>query len=680
MENIFVEFLPPWIETGIQPAFYDKESGTVLQQTARMYARVNMLIRMFNKLSKQTKTEITNFEESTTETVNEYIDKFNELHDYVHDYFDNLDVQEEINNKLDDMAEAGTLQEIITSYIQSNVAWTFDNVAEMKLATNLVNDSYAQTFGFYNLGDGGDAKYKIRTITPQDTVDETTIIALSDSTLVAELVPENDTIYTKQFGITGDGTTDETTKLQKFFAYDVKFYKVNSENILVDDDINLSSNSIIEFAKDCKITRKANALEWYFILNITNKENIEIHNAHIVGDKDEHTSADGQQGMGINISWSKNIYLKDCFVEKTWGDGYYIGESFFDEKIVESENNVLENCIASHCRRNGFALCGGKNHKLINCVSEYSDGHAPEAGLDIEPEGRGGVGAGLSDCEIVNFQSSHNIYGIQIHTEFAYCKNIFITGHQSNYDQHGIWYSQLDHNASVDYNNAIIRNTSDHAFVIWRTDLSVNPQLIIRDVIVDSCQNSGKRALYIEGTTDHTNGNITIDNFEVKNSSNTNDFSTLIYIVDTPNVTFQNILFKNIDRYNATSGIRKIYVKLASGDIKFENSHVQYDLSSGDLYLNTYYNEIYSLNSDATTNLYIQGTAPNGLYRYHFINNDDTISHKVIFSDGVKAYYGSTVISSGSYTTKTATGHCGHLDFYKQGDSIYIIDVSGYTL
>ena len=108
MENIFVEFLPPWIETGLQPAFYDKESGTVLQQTARMYARVNMLIRMFNKLSKNTKTLVEN-----------YIEQFNELHDYVHDYFDNLDVQEEINNKLDAMIEDGTLDAIIMPYLDS---------------------------------------------------------------------------------------------------------------------------------------------------------------------------------------------------------------------------------------------------------------------------------------------------------------------------------------------------------------------------------------------------------------------------------------------------------------------------------------------------------------------------------------------------------------------------------
>lgn len=105
MEKLFVNFLPPWVETNIQPAFYDKESGSVLQQTARMYAKVNCLVRMFNKLSKDTK-----------ETVDEYIAKFVELKDFVDTYFENLDVQEEINNKLDAMAEDGTLQQAFGEY------------------------------------------------------------------------------------------------------------------------------------------------------------------------------------------------------------------------------------------------------------------------------------------------------------------------------------------------------------------------------------------------------------------------------------------------------------------------------------------------------------------------------------------------------------------------------------
>ena len=41
---------------------------------------------------------------------------FNDLHDYVHDYFKNLDVQEEIDNKLDSMAKDGSLYAIIRKY------------------------------------------------------------------------------------------------------------------------------------------------------------------------------------------------------------------------------------------------------------------------------------------------------------------------------------------------------------------------------------------------------------------------------------------------------------------------------------------------------------------------------------------------------------------------------------
>ena len=42
---------------------------------------------------------------------------FTELQTYINDYFDNLDVQEEINNKLDEMAENGELSQLIETYI-----------------------------------------------------------------------------------------------------------------------------------------------------------------------------------------------------------------------------------------------------------------------------------------------------------------------------------------------------------------------------------------------------------------------------------------------------------------------------------------------------------------------------------------------------------------------------------
>ena len=112
MQNIFIDFLPPWVETGLQPAFYDKESGTVLQQVARMYAKVNQLVKAFD-----------DFSEDVATVVNDYIERFTILKDYVDNYFNNLDVQEEINNKLDDMVEDGTMATLIENYLSEYVEY-----------------------------------------------------------------------------------------------------------------------------------------------------------------------------------------------------------------------------------------------------------------------------------------------------------------------------------------------------------------------------------------------------------------------------------------------------------------------------------------------------------------------------------------------------------------------------
>lgn len=54
---------------------------------------------------------------NNAEAVEELQNLFTELQTYVNNYFDNLDVQEEINNKLDVMAEDGTLDQIINQEI-----------------------------------------------------------------------------------------------------------------------------------------------------------------------------------------------------------------------------------------------------------------------------------------------------------------------------------------------------------------------------------------------------------------------------------------------------------------------------------------------------------------------------------------------------------------------------------
>lgn len=156
-------------------------------------------------------------------------------------------LQQAVNDKLDDMTEEGTLQEIITTYIQSNVAWAFDTVADMKTATNLVNGSYAQTLGFYNTNDGGSALYKIRSKTESDVVDEMFIIALNDLSLVAELIT-NKTIRPESVGVYGDGTTDCTVKLQALvnYAYNNSLEIDGHGEYVISDTITLPNISYIK--------------------------------------------------------------------------------------------------------------------------------------------------------------------------------------------------------------------------------------------------------------------------------------------------------------------------------------------------------------------------------------------------------------------------------------------------
>ena len=186
--------------------------------------------------------------DKTTELENEWNDKtteletaFNNLQTWINNYFDNLDVQNEIDNKLDEMLQDGVLEQIIEQFIQSAAVWCFDNVADMKVATNLVNGSYTRTLGYRSLNDGGSAIYKIRTKTNEDITNEMNLIALNDTTLVAELIIENNIINIKQFGAYGDGTHDDYNVLNVAFN--------NYKNIYIPNGTYLS-NSLISVSNN----------------------------------------------------------------------------------------------------------------------------------------------------------------------------------------------------------------------------------------------------------------------------------------------------------------------------------------------------------------------------------------------------------------------------------------------
>lgn len=122
-----------------------------------------------------------------SEKFNELINAYNQLKDYVDNYFKNLDVQEEINNKLDDMAESGELESIIAAYLNTNAVLGFNSIADLQEATNLVNGCFVETFGKEELNDGLHNLYKIssESLTP----DGDNIIELQNNLVAIKIRP-----------------------------------------------------------------------------------------------------------------------------------------------------------------------------------------------------------------------------------------------------------------------------------------------------------------------------------------------------------------------------------------------------------------------------------------------------------------------------------------------------------
>ena len=332
--------------------------------------------QLFCKIGEEI-NKIINSENQVGEQVEILTTAFNNLQAYVDNYFANLDVQDEINNKLDEMAEDGTLEEIIAEYLNTKAVFGFSTVAEMKLAENLINGSFAKTYGFYNVNDKGGAFYKIRTITNEDIIDESTIIALSDETLIAELQIENN-MNVKQFGTKGDGETDDTSKLQialnncKNIEIPDGTYMVNALTSLVPNN-----NTKIKLSNGAKIKAITNNNSNYVILNISGKSNIEISGGTIEGDKDTHTGESGEWGHCVSISNnSENIFIHDILLTKAWGDGIYVNGA----KHVRTQNVI---CDAN--RRQGMSIISVSDLHSLNDSFINTSGTLPQDGIDIEP-------------------------------------------------------------------------------------------------------------------------------------------------------------------------------------------------------------------------------------------------------------------------------------------------------
>ena len=105
MKKYCLKHLPHWVLTNPQPAFYDCESATAVQQTAKIYAKIQELITLYNEFTNEVNKYITEFEEGIIKDFNCFQ---NCIIKTMNDYIETIDmkinlqdskIEESINNQ-----------------------------------------------------------------------------------------------------------------------------------------------------------------------------------------------------------------------------------------------------------------------------------------------------------------------------------------------------------------------------------------------------------------------------------------------------------------------------------------------------------------------------------------------------------------------------------------------------
>ena len=376
---------------------------------------------------------------NNAEAVKELQNLFTELQNYVNNYFDNLDVQDEINNKLDQMLKDGTLEQIIEQFLQLTSLICFDNVSDMKSSVNLTNGSYAKTLGYYSKNDGGEGLYKIRTITNEDIVDEGSIIALNDNTLIAELIIE-DNVNIKQFGAKGDGTTDDTQNIQKAIDYgfnkNVKVLVPSTENFYK------TTTPLHLYCARGEIGFWDGGGSYLIGENQRKSRIVKIGHTLDIYEKDSTVVAKNQanaiqQATGITISNLSIEHYDNTSYVKTSGEAIYcnIPRSNFSNLNIISFNGIKGEMFSSlfenivfKCNEDALHITNGTSNRFnflyaSQCTNPYyiSSSYSSLNNVCCD-EGRGslfrlsGMGLSLNEC---GCESRNAQYIIEILNDFT---------------------------------------------------------------------------------------------------------------------------------------------------------------------------------------------------------------------------------------------------------------------
>ena len=330
------------------------------------------IIAIGNYLETTVYPAINNNAKALAELQNLFID----LKNYVDNYFDNLDIQTEINNKLDEMAQSGELSDIIAQYLELQGLLCYNNINEMKNATNIAEGSFTKTYGENTYNDGNGAFYKVRQLINTDIIDNINIIALTNyPTLVCERIPEN--------GI--------TLKIEEILPEtpinNTQYEIIKSENNLNISEIPTSYYENLENARKLTLENTQNDLLKVATFNIENSNvpyDSELNGVKKLTKLQNIFNKIGACILGINETFDGTIYPANEFLTTEFLENYRqvttwenilpmlnFGEGILSSLTPESSSSVIYDSYNAPDHQGYVKNIYNFNNKLISCYCTH---------------------------------------------------------------------------------------------------------------------------------------------------------------------------------------------------------------------------------------------------------------------------------------------------------------------
>lgn len=303
----------------------------VIEYLNQVITSQNEVVAEVGRFETDVNNEINTFETNITNNFNRLEGLFNELQSFVDNYFDNLDVQEEINNKLEQMAEDGTLEELI---------------ARIVLRHFIPVEYYGA------VGDG----------VTDDTAainDAITNAPLNSVILFDQTYKTTDTIsVNKKLTLTGGGTIKPQISSSK------NAFLVTDDAVISDITIDGSLNTQDQFDQ-----HTYSDLVLLTGIRFNNVQNIEINNVTIKNFYGNALQFFGYRQISITNSRIDNVgghwYQNNTY--DSFGDGMYFGGT-------EGESFInINNCIINGKFKNTtLSRCGIVVENLGSSIDTYT--------------------------------------------------------------------------------------------------------------------------------------------------------------------------------------------------------------------------------------------------------------------------------------------------------------------